>query len=162
MRRHTCGRNARGACIECVKLTSRAWKKTDKGKAQRKKDYNISKVKAPEKWAYKNLTAEQKKAQVDSQRERNLKIKIQVLTHYSGGSSPYCKCCGEQEIVFLQLDHVNRDGAEHRRELKKQGKLSGFYAMLVREDFPNDYDLQVLCCNCNFATRFGLACPHQK
>jgi hypothetical protein len=59
-----------------------------------------------------------------------------------------CQCCGESEYRFLQIDHVNDDGAIDRQKNGKQcerwkGKL------------------QVLCANCNWAKRYG-DCPHQK
>ena len=33
-----------------------------------------------------------------------------------------CACCGEAEPLYLSIDHVNNDGAQHRKEL---GSLGG-------------------------------------
>lgn len=68
-----------------------------------------------------------------------------------------CACCGITEPVFLCLDHVNNDGAEHRRK----GNYCGLnlYRWLRKHGYPPGF--QVLCHNCNFAKQFG-PCPHQK
>lgn len=78
-----------------------------------------------------------------------------VLDHYGR----FCACCGEDEPVFLSLDHVNGDGAAHRREMRKRSGAS-LYALLIKEGFPAGF--QVLCFNCNFAKRTGNACPHAQ
>lgn len=55
--------------------------------------------------------------------------------------------------VVLDVDHVNNDGAEHRKEVR-----SNFYAWLKQQGFPEGY--QILCRNCNWA-KFRLGeCPH--
>jgi predicted amidophosphoribosyltransferase len=45
------------------------------------------------------------------------------------------------------LDHVNNDGAEHRKRISKTG--IAFYRWLVKCQFPKNPPLQVLCYNCN-------------
>jgi hypothetical protein len=67
-----------------------------------------------------------------------------VLNYYK----PICNCCGEDEILFLELDHVFNDGAEHRRLLKEQG-IDDIFIWLVENDFPNPERYQILCANCN-------------
>lgn len=59
-----------------------------------------------------------------------------------------CKWCGIDEPLVLTLDHINNDGAEHRKEL---GTLGGapFYRWLKENDYPDGF--QVLCMNCNHA-----------
>ena len=57
------------------------------------------------------------------------------------------------------VDHINGDGAAHRRETRKRSGAS-MYALLIREGFPPGF--QVLCFNCNFAKRTGNACPHAE
>ncbi len=73
-------------------------------------------------------------------------VKIQCLEHY-GNICP----CGETDQDILTLDHVNDDGAEHLRLLKKRG--FNFYLYLRKNGFPNNPPLQVLCMNCNFRKR---------
>ena len=99
-----------------------------------------------------------------AKRKRRTKIKRLVLEHY-GGVPPKCVCCGESIYQFLTIDHVNNDGAKHRKELKL-GRKSGWwlYIYLVKNDFPDDgYELQVLCWNCNCGKRMnGGVCPHKE
>jgi hypothetical protein len=84
-----------------------------------------------------------------------------VLRHYGGR----CACCGETNPLFLTIDHINSDGAEHRRKLSKNGNgrtVSGdkIYRQIVKENFPEIF--QVLCynCNCGKQRNGGISCPH--
>jgi hypothetical protein len=70
-----------------------------------------------------------------------------------------CACCGEDEPMFLTIDHVNGNGAEERR-VYKGGHTSAFLRMIIDEGFPDRY--QLLCWNCNCGRhRNGGVCPHQ-
>ena len=91
-------------------------------------------------------------------KKSNWKLKIEVLTHY-GGNPPKCACCGETEIKFLSIDHMNNDGAEHKRKINKKGG-SSFYCWLRKNGFPKGY--QILCFNCNSAKFYFGKCPHQE
>lgn len=85
------------------------------------------------------------------QRERDL-----VFEHYG----LKCVCCGESELMFLTIDHINGGGSQHRRE---EGFSSGqgFYHWLVKNEFPEGF--QTLCMNCNLGKhRNGGVCPHRK
>lgn len=66
-----------------------------------------------------------------------------------GGSR--CVCCGEKELVFLSLDHINGGGSRWRRQ-----KLS-LYRWVRQQHYPPGF--QVLCFNCNWAKSHG-GCPH--
>jgi hypothetical protein len=71
-----------------------------------------------------------------------------------------CKCCNEKEKMFLDIDHINNDGAKHRRE---NNLTSGnqLYIWLRTNNYPPGF--QVLCSNCNRGKfRNGGVCPHQK
>lgn len=76
-----------------------------------------------------------------------------------------CACCGESDLRFLSIDHVNNDGAAHRRELlgpdrKKRGAGSAIYNWLRKNDYPEGF--QVLCFNCNMGKQInGGICPHK-
>jgi hypothetical protein len=92
----------------------------------------------------------------------NLKLKRQVMDAYGG----HCACCGETELVFLTIDHVNDDGAEHRREIAAERGSKWLqagaptYRWLRDNDFPSGF--QVLCANCNSGRYWnGGVCPHQ-
>jgi hypothetical protein len=80
------------------------------------------------------------------------RYKRQVIDAYGG----HCFCCGENELRFLTLEHTLRNGKTHRQ-------IKGvFYLSLIRRGFPKDEGLAVLCMNCNWATRLGDKCPHQR
>ena len=57
---------------------------------------------------------------------------------------------------FLSIDHINNDGAAHRRKLGS----NYIYSWLIQTNFPEGF--QVLCHNCNLAKGFYKQCPHQR
>jgi len=68
-------------------------------------------------------------------------------------------CCGERHIEFLGLDHINDDGAAHRRDLGIGGG-SSFYAWLRKTGYTY-VGLVVACHNCNQARAMYGKCPHK-
>lgn len=89
------------------------------------------------------------------------KIRRECFEAYGGLR---CKCCGESEILFLHLDHINGDGSKQRKLWEsKSGQTFGgtaFYYYLKKNNFP-DLKLQVLCANCNLGKRTKKYCPHE-
>ncbi len=78
---------------------------------------------------------------------------VEVMNAYGGC---VCRCCGENEVAFLSIDHVNGGGRKHRA-VDKTGDI---YSWLKRSKFPEGF--QVLCMNCNWAKgKYGI-CPHEK
>lgn len=77
-----------------------------------------------------------------------------------------CVCCGETEIKFLTIDHINRDGGVHRKELfgshTRGGAGAPYYRELRKLGYPKDMGLQVLCWNCHMAKDQYGTCPHQE
>ena len=95
-------------------------------------------------------------------RDYYARIKNEILKAY-GGDPPHCRCCGEATIAFLQIDHINENGAAHRRELFGPNyRRAGwrFYLWLRKAGFPSGF--QVLCANCNTAKTHLGVCPHQE
>ncbi len=91
-------------------------------------------------------------------------IKIEAMTVYAGGDLRcHCECgCREANHIYLDLDHVNDDGAAHRRSLFGKPNHCGtkFYSTLKRLGWPKDPPLQVLCCKCHIGKhRNGGQCP---
>jgi len=97
-------------------------------------------------------------------------IKVEVFDAYGGA---VCRCCGETEFEFLTIDHINNDGAAHRRSIAAEANNgrgsktkyrapSGFavYFWLKKHKFPTGF--QILCMNCNFAKGKLGYCPHQN
>lgn len=85
------------------------------------------------------------------QKEARQKVKLEVTNHYGGK----CACCGEARLVFLTMDHIAGDGAEHRRKIKMKGNL---HRWLKSNGYPSGF--RVLCWNCNLAMAIDGACPH--
>lgn len=75
-----------------------------------------------------------------------------------GGEQPKCACCGENEVKFLCIDHINGGGGKHRKEIKGKGLTT--YIWLKKNGYPNGF--QVLCHNCNMAKGFYGLCPHKE
>ena len=90
--------------------------------------------------------------------DRKKKRKYLVLSHYSGGQ-PKCACCEEKNIEFLQLDHKNNDGNEHRK-LMNGIRGSKIYYWCIINGFPEIF--RVLCANCNFSKGAFGYCPHRN
>jgi len=88
----------------------------------------------------------------------SLRLKMKVFNHYTNFNIK-CNCCGENMIEFLSIDHVNNDGAEHR---KKVHSGSSLYYWLINNNYPSGY--QILCMNCNFAKGKDKdhICPHRR
>ena len=80
-----------------------------------------------------------------SQKYRDRK-KSKVFAGYGGA----CVCCGNTNKRLLQLDHVNNDGAQHRKEVDIM--LNWAY----KNDCPDS--LQLLCANCHHIKTHHGAC----
>lgn len=69
-------------------------------------------------------------------------LKLEVLSHYSHGAV-VCARCGYSDARALTIDHLNGDGANHRRSI---GQIM-LYSWLKHNNWPSGF--QVLCYNCN-------------
>jgi hypothetical protein len=91
----------------------------------------------PDRW-------EHEKARI---REFVLERKIEILTHY--GPSKCLGCCWSEctvtDVDMLSLDHIQNDGAEHRRSMTHETAGSVAYAWVKRHNFPEGF--QTLCHN---------------
>lgn len=159
-------------CRSCQADMVRAWEARNpdrikaRGKAYRLRNPEKSKESCRQ-WRQKNpgkqseLTKEWMRRNPDW-RQRNTKtrrdrIKDEVFMAYGGYE---CACCGETEPMFLTIDHIDNDGAEHRRAMKSTGG-SSFFAWLRTNGFPKGF--QVLCRNCNWGKHAnGGICPHMN
>ena len=79
-------------------------------------------------------------------------LRQKVIALYGGK----CTCCGEAEIDFLALDHVNNDGSKQRKNI---GTGSSTYRFVLKN---RPTDIQILCHNCNCAKAFYGVCPHER
>lgn len=85
------------------------------------------------------------------------KQRLECISHYSNGKNS-CKCCGENHLEFLAIDHINGGGSKERKEIKK--KYYSIYSYLIKTGFPEGY--RVLCHNCNLSLGFYGYCPHEN
>ena len=83
--------------------------------------------------------------------KRREKIKRIIREHYGNK----CACCGENNPLYLTLDHIDGGGREHRKLDKTANDL---WMWVYKKDFPNGYRL--LCYNCNLSIGFFEYCPH--
>ena len=98
-----------------------------------------------------------RKAEAEKTRRLQTVCKNQVFAAYGGY---ICKCCGEDEPMFLSIDHIHNNGAAERKSGLYRGSGSAFYQWLRKQKFPSGY--QVLCMNCQIGKhKNGGVCPHQ-
>lgn len=83
-------------------------------------------------------------------RNERLRLKMDVLSHYSILDTPICSQCGFSDIRALHLDHINNDGAASRRAITGSRTTAGttYYRWVRKNNYPDGY--QVLCANCNY------------
>ena len=87
-------------------------------------------------------------------RKHSHELRAEVLRHYG----TKCACCGETEPKFLAIDHMNNDGAAHRKEIGKSSQSILYW--LRDNNYPEGF--QLLCHNCNVAKAYYGICPHQE
>jgi hypothetical protein len=79
-----------------------------------------------------------------SMKKRNQQDKLAAFIQY--GSE--CAYCHDKRTLFLTIDHIENNGAEHRRQ-QRSGQNGGhnIYAWLRKNNYPKGF--QTLCYNCN-------------
>lgn len=104
------------------------------------------------KWASQCKECVNKKKRAKAMTDR-----IMALQHYSKSDIPFCGCCGTTEISWLCFNHINGDGAKHRKELGEGGDR------ILRFFKKNGYidGINVLCHNCNASRSTRSECPHE-
>jgi hypothetical protein len=60
-----------------------------------------------------------------------------------------CVECGVDDPIVLDFDHINDDGAEHRKQTKRTNVVN----ILVKTGFDPD-KFQLLCKNCNWKKEY--------
>ena len=90
-----------------------------------------------------------------NKKKRQSKNWEMILDHYG----PKCNCCGETTTEFLTLDHINNDGAVHKRSLNTKDSHA-IKKWVVQNHFPDNF--QILCYNCNCVRNTLGYCPHEK
>lgn len=92
-------------------------------------------------------------------KENRMKLRMAAFSVYGG---PVCSCdgclwhnnaCQCVEIEILTLDHIDNNGADHRREIsygkEREGGGGKTYRWLKKNAWPSGF--VVLCHNCNWS-----------
>jgi hypothetical protein len=106
----------------------------------------------------RDLRQKRDRAQLNEySRVRNVRMKAEAIAQYGG----YCVCCGETEPLFLNLEHTDGNGKQHRLEVGVTGGVR-FYDWRKKRGWPTEPRLRVMCWNCNCARHLnGGVCPHE-
>jgi hypothetical protein len=157
------------ACNDCRRAKAKTYRESNKERtAVTNRQWQIAnpdKIKAAhQRWLARNpgeaakrtakWRSENYERARESQRVHDRKLKEAAYAAYGGFQ---CACCGETTEAFLSIDHMNNDGAEHRRIVPHRK----IYKWLARNGYPEGF--QILCMNCNFGkARNGGVCPHES
>ncbi len=145
-------RGVRLYCEEC-RARRRLISKKENEKERRNQNVEAYRKKRKERYKLLETTPEKRAIRSVKTMETKERLREQVFSHYG----KKCKCCGEERIEFLSIDHVEGGGNQHRREV---GNYINLYRWIVKNDFPAT--IQILCFNCNLAKGFFGYCPHEK
>ena len=119
-------------CNECVTLKHKEYYRK-----------NSSKLIAANKTRREADPAKAKREMSESAKKRYSLMKQKVFDKLGRE----CTCCGENNVAFLCVDHIENNGSKHRKEIKNVS--FGIYNWLIKNDFPPGF--QILCHNCNFS-----------
>ena len=149
-------------CRACRSRAARRWHQANPEKAREihRRGYQANPEQIREKnrrWAQANpeQTREHRRrwaqANPEQIRAKEQRLRDRVLDHYGRA----CACCGATEN--LTVDHVTGGGSAHRMELFRRD-MGGvpFYRWLVRNGFPDGF--QILCLPCNSSKGTGGRC----
>jgi len=79
--------------------------------------------------------------------KRILKRRLLVINHYTNGvNTCQWQDCNINDLDMLVVDHVNDNGAEHRRKIGNGGTST--INWIIRNNFPEGF--QILCHNHNY------------
>lgn len=141
-------RKALGLCYQCGKPAVPA----------KSRCYSCGEIDAANaRMAFHSESATERGRRNDLRSINHFKAKYQAFNAYGGCR---CSCCGETEMIFLSIDHINDDGGKHREEIGG-GTSTRLYRWLRRKGYPPGF--RVLCYNCNFGRyHYGGVCPHRR
>lgn len=117
------------------------------------------KAEQPERWhaqkraasfRYNEAHRQELRDKNNAKRER---LRAEALAAY--GERCACPGCHVVHAELLTIDHINGDGAEHRRSLGRGTR--DFYGWLKRQGYPPEF--QALCGSCNIAKGTRPECP---
>lgn len=101
---------------------------------------------------YRAANPEKEEARRAKGRQQRIEAREKVMEHYGR----LCRCCGESNPKFLTVEHINGGGRQHRKEIG----ASAISIWLVKNDFPEGFELLCYNCNCGKRVNDGV-CPHE-
>jgi thiol-disulfide isomerase/thioredoxin len=120
---------------------------------------------------YQTQDQEKKAASTKAWRDRNIEyakkkgrdyykfLKAELVSEWLSEYGGKCQCCGENNPLFLTVEHLNGDGQKHRKEV---GTGVNLLIDLKKNGWPKD-KYTILCFNCNSGkARNGGTCPHKN
>lgn len=136
---------------------------TPEEKKARNREYQRRyKAKAGVKEKYSQLNKEwierNRERYYQAKKEYRHKRKIEALHYYSNGSMACAHCGYDKDLDALCLDHINDDGADHRRSMNNDRMRRGGTTIYERLHAKGWIEgLQVLCFNCNTIKQLRLS-----
>ena len=85
------------------------------------------------------------------------KLMMEFVNEYGGS----CRCCGEEELSFLTIEHSLHDPPRNPSGLR----ITAYAELrrLKKSGWPKDKGIYVLCYNCNCSTQIiGTMCAHKS
>lgn len=87
-----------------------------------------------------------------TRKKYRLQLRKKVIAKYGGK----CACCAESTYEFLQIDHIDKNGKQHRSEIGRSIKL---HRDMLKD--TTKYRIRILCGNCHNAVTAHGVCPHE-
>lgn len=140
------GAARRAANPEKIKECHRKYYEANKEKCKERdrKYYDANKKKIKEYWRkHREANGERLRAEDRVNRARVYQAILQGLGNK-------CLRCGFSDERALQIDHVNNNGYQHRREY--HGPTRAYYKNILENIASGEY--QLLCANCNWIKQY--------
>ena len=144
-------------CKDCVKKQNAIYRENHRELCRKQAKIHHQKNKDKRNKAAREYYVENKEKLKPLKREyarrKQAILKEEVFACYGGA---ICSCCAETELLFLTIDHIKGDGAQHRKNVSG----NNIYQWLKKNDYPKGF--QVLCLNCNRGKWLNNGiCPHK-
>ncbi len=114
---------------------------------------NIDKIRSKSREYYKKNIEKIRLRSLAATKRHNAKIKLKAFQIVSGLDKPQCRHCGCDELVILEINHINGDGRTdglNSSGKRVRGGGAALYRKIVNKIRSID-DIEVTCKVCNIA-----------